>query len=145
MVIIMETYNKQHKNAQVPSAQGLLDFASDSNVATVAIMELIIKSYGLQCQAKLGKPREFMLSKKSIKPLIDAAIKESMHLYGADVKKSPELVHKQAIYLLCGRDKSNKVKESCQTWRNALINKALDKKEAKPKQPKQPKQEKEAA
>jgi len=132
----MTEYNKDHKNAQCLSAIGLLDFVELHSVASQAIMELVIKSYGLQNSTKLAQPRQFMLSKKSIKPLIVQAIKESEALYGSDYKKSPELVSKQAVYLLCGRDKSNKVQDSCQTLRNALITKALETKIKEPKEPK---------
>ncbi len=140
MIRYSDLYNKEHKNAQCPSALGLLEYATINKVASAAIMELIVKSYGLQCQVKLGAPRAFMLSKKTPKALILLAEKQAQDLYGSDIKKSPELVSKQAIYMLCGRDKSNKVKESCQLWRNSAITKLLEVKEPKePKAKKEPK------
>jgi len=140
-------YNKEHKNAQVVSAQELLTFASAHKVSTEAVCELIIKSYGLQCQVKLGKPRELMLSHKPMATLIDLAIKEAEHLYGArfDNDTSKSLVAKQAIYLLCGRDKSNRVKESCQEWRNKAIEAYLAEPEKATKPASKPRSKKTAA
>lgn len=144
----MTTYNKDAKNAQCPSALGLLTIAEQHKVATAAINELLIKSYGLQCSTKLSKPREFMLSQKDPKPLFDAAITEAEKRYGASYsnEKTKSLVAKQALYLLCGRDKSNKVKDDCQEWRNSLIEKALTVSKAKDsKAPRKPRGKKQAA
>lgn len=131
------SYNAEHKNAQCPAAQGLLSLASQHAVASVAIMELLIKSYGLQCSSKLAHPRQFMLSGKSPKILFDAAIKQAELLYGASYKNdaTKSLVAKQALYLLCGRDKSNKVKLSCQQWRDGLIDSLLAEKPKTSKKP----------
>jgi len=128
----MNDYNKEHKHAQCLSALGMLEFAELNSCASTAIQELIVKSYGLQCSTKLSHPRQFMLSKKSVKPLIQTAVKESELRYGSDFKKQPSLVAKQAVYLLCGRDKSNKVTDDCKEWRNGAIGALLT-----PKIPKQ--------
>jgi hypothetical protein len=129
----MSDYNKEHKNAQCLSAQALLDYAEEQGVNSSMMMELLIKSFGLQCSAKLAAPRKLMLARVSIKPLIASAVKQAEMLYGASHKDSPALVAKQALYLLCGRDKSNKVRETCQQWRDNEISLLLEKAASKPK------------
>jgi hypothetical protein len=124
----MAIYDKSHKNAQCASALGLLEIAEQHKAATAAMCELLIKSYGLGCSAKLGKPREFMLSKKDPMGLFLEALKESEKRYGGTYVTGTDAgnrVAKQALYLLCGRNSSNKVTDDCQQWRNATIDLAL--------------------
>ncbi len=124
----MALYDKSHKNAQCASALGLLEIANKHKVATAAMCELLIKSYGLGCSSKLAKPREFMLSKKDPMGIFLAAVKEAEKMYGGTYvtdTDSGNRVAKQALYLLCGRNSSNKVTPECQEWRNATIDAAL--------------------
>lgn len=124
----MAIYDTSHKNAQCISAQGLLAIATAHKVASAAMCELIIKSYGLGCSSRLAKPREFMLSKTDPTGLFTAAVSHAEKLYGgtyAADTAAGSTVAKQALYLLCGRNSSNKVTPALQEWRNAAIDQML--------------------